>query len=75
MCRCIEGLGARRQTRRDDNMTTESNNLFMTPTYTVCMCVYADGQVDMCVNWVCVCVCVCVFIMEKGRKNAKIEKK
>ena len=24
---------------------------------------------------VCACVCVCVFIMEKGRKNAKIEKK
>ena len=22
-----------------------------------------------------VCVCVCVFIMEKGRKNAKIEEK
>ena len=28
----------------------------------VCMCV-------------CVCVCVCVFIVEKGRKNAKKEKK
>ena len=27
----------------------------------VCVCVF-------------VCVCVCVFIMEKGRKNAKIEK-
>ena len=27
----------------------------------------------MCV-YVCVCVCVCVCIMEKGRKNAEIDK-
>ena len=34
-----------------------------------------NGRECVCVCVCVCCVCVCVFIMEKGRKNAKIEKK